>query len=126
MYHVEKEEEKGIASVSSQRKREVLSVKFQEKWERREESDACTVLRERTHAYMYVFPVFIAPKGKDEAETRVVEFYHLGGHSKMRNRVPSPLHLMEVNQITSSSIETVSILSITISSTPDPQETLNK
>lgn len=44
-------------------------------------------------------------KGKDEAETKVIEFYHLGGCSKTKNWVPvltySPLHLMELNLITS-------------------------
>lgn len=43
MYHVEKEE-KGVVSVLSQRKRKVLSVKFQDKLKQREESDACTFL----------------------------------------------------------------------------------
>lgn len=49
--HVEKEE-KGIVSILSQRKREVLSVKFQEKREQGKESGACTVLGGRELIYM--------------------------------------------------------------------------
>lgn len=88
-----RKKEKGTMSTLSHGKEEVLSIKFQEKLEQRNESDVCTILREKTH--MYVFPVCInatPPKKKIRQKPRVLEFYHLDRYSKERKRVPLPLY----------------------------------
>ena len=89
---MKKGEEKGIVFIPSQRKREVLSVKFQEKLGQREESDVCTILGERERIHFYAFLVCVgAPHQRKRLETKVVESYHLDACSKMRKRVPHPL-----------------------------------
>lgn len=63
MYYVEKEEKETL-SILPQRKREVLSVKFHEKLEQREESDACTILGGRENSYLCFSCVFNPLKEK--------------------------------------------------------------